>query len=346
MNLQNQEFNYIKGRVSAVVPVYNGEAHLSNILDSILGQTYSQIEMILVDDGSSDGTLSVAESYRERFAARGYDYRIVQSEHRNASAAINQGLPYVSGEYLIWPDSDDRLEADSVEKRVRFLQEHLQYQCVRSLAYYYSEKTGELCPADEKIGDLSKEWLFWDILESRTYVCCGCYMLRSERFFEIYPERHIPEYDVGQNFQMLLPFMFYHRCPTMQERLYGVCVREGSHSRRRLTRQEEYKKYRDYEHLVDEIASICRIKDKTAKRRITGWKLNRRYHLTIKYGNRKQRIRAAWKMRKYRNRDFWHGWKEFLWICLRDIWIMKQYTYYRSKVKVPGKGQNEKGRKV
>lgn len=101
MNLQNQEFNYIKGRVSAVVPVYNGEAHLSNILDSILGQTYSQIEMILVDDGSSDGTLSVAESYRERFAARGYDYRIVQSEHRNASAAINQGLSYVSGKEVI-----------------------------------------------------------------------------------------------------------------------------------------------------------------------------------------------------------------------------------------------------
>lgn len=342
MNLQNQKINYIKGRVSAVVPVYNGEEYLSHILDSILEQTYPQIEMILADDGSSDGTLSVAESYRERFAARGYDYRIVQADHKSASAAINHGLPYVTGEYLIWPDSDDRLESDSVEKRVRFLQNHPQYQCVRSLAYYYSAETGEQCPADEKAGDLSREELFWDILESRTFVCCGCYMLRSERFFEIYPERHIPEYDVGQNFQMLLPFMFYHRCPTMQEQLYGVCVREGSHSRRKLTKQEECRKYRDYEQLVDEITSICQIKDREAKRRIARWKLNRRYHLAVKYGNREQRIRAAWRMRKYGQRGIWHEWKDLLWICLKDTWILKHYTYYSDKMKALSKGSDRK----
>ena len=237
-----KNFVYIKGRVSAVVPVYNGEKHLSHILDSILAQTYPQIELILVDDGSNDGTIDVAESYREKFAIRGYEYHVVQTSHKNASAAVNHGLPYVTGEYLIWPDSDDRLEKDSVEKRVAFLQNHLQYQCVRSLAYYYSMETGELLPADEKTGDLSREDLFWDILYFRTYVCCGCYVLRSEYFFNIYPERRIPEYDVGQNFQMLLPFMYYHQCPTIPEQLYGVCVREGSHSRTKLTKEEENRK--------------------------------------------------------------------------------------------------------
>ena len=346
MNLQNQKFNYIKGRVSAVVPVYNGASHLPNILDSILEQTYPQIEMILVDDGSSDGTISVAESYRARFAAKGYDYRIVRASHKNASAAINQALPYVTGEYLIWPDSDDRLEADSVERRVRFLQNHPQYRCVRSLSYYYNDKTGELCPADEKAGDLSKEELFWDILESRTFVCCGCYMLRTESFFEIYPERHIPEYDVGQNFQMLLPFMYYHRCPTIQERLYGVCIREGSHSRRELTKQEEYKKYRDYESLVDEIAMICQIKDKAAKKRIKYWKVKRRYHLTAKYGSREQRIMAAWWMIKYGDKGFWHEWKAFVWICLQGTWILQQYTYYSSKLSKNSKDLIGKGRSI
>ena len=205
------EQKFAEGRVSAVVPVFNGETHLQLMLESVLSQTYPQIEVILVDDGSTDGTVGIAESYRKRFQAKGYGYRIVRALHRNASAAINCGLPYVTGEYLIWPDSDDRLEKDSVEKRVAFLQNHLQYQCVRSLAYYYSMETGELLPADEKTGDLSREDLFWDILYFRTYVCCGCYMLRSEYFFNIYPERRIPEYDVGQNFQMLLPFMYYHQ---------------------------------------------------------------------------------------------------------------------------------------
>lgn len=310
---QKNKLDYIKGRVSAVVPVFNGEFYLSTILDSLLEQTYPLMEIILVDDGSTDKTVQVAEGYRNKFAARGYEYEVIRSAHKNASAAINQGLPYVTGEYLIWPDSDDRLERDSVEKRVNFLQRHPQYQCVRSLSYYYDPKTGELLSADEKTGDISKEDLFWDILESRTYVCCGCYMLRSEPFFEIYPERHIPEYNVGQNFQMLLPFMFRYPCPTMPERLYGVCVREGSHSRRKLTREEEYQKYDDYEMLVDEISAICQMRDEVSQRRITYWKIKRRYCLAMKYGDRKQMLKALWQMRKYGEKDFYHGMKDFIW---------------------------------
>lgn len=314
-----KNFVYIKGRVSAVVPVYNGEKHLSHILDSILAQTYPQIELILVDDGSNDGTIAVAESYREKFAIRGYEYHVVQTNHKNASAAVNHGLPYVTGEYLIWPDSDDRLEKDSVEKRVAFLQNHLQYQCVRSLAYYYSMETGELLPADEKTGDLSREDLFWDILYFRTYVCCGCYMLRSEYFFNIYPERRIPEYDVGQNFQMLLPFMFYHQCPTIPEQLYGVCVREGSHSRTKLTKEEEYRKYRDYEQLVDEIAMICHIEDKASQKRITYWKAKRRYYLEIKYGNRKGALKASNRMLRCGDQNLWHKLKDYVWNYLHAL---------------------------
>lgn len=326
---------FVKGRVSAVVPVYNGELYLSHMLDSILNQTYHQIELILVDDGSSDRTVSVAEDYRERFAGRGYDYRIVQTSHKNASAAINCGLSYVTGEYLIWPDSDDRLERDSVEKRVDFLQSHPDYQCVRSLAYYYDPKTGEHLPEDEKRGDLTHKDLFWDILEFRTYVCCGCYMLRAESFFEIYPERHIPEYNVGQNFQMLLPFMFYYQCPTIQEQLYGVCVREGSHSRRKLTQEEEYRKYRDYEQLVDEIVSICHIDDRASKKRIMYWKVNRRYNLAMKYGKRSEMIKASWQMKKYGNFKFGCGWKEFIWNCFNGTWILKQYIYYCGRMNKP-----------
>ena len=54
--------------------------------------------MILVDDGSADNTVEVAESYRGRFAAKGYEYHIIRAAHKNASAAINQGLPHVTGE--------------------------------------------------------------------------------------------------------------------------------------------------------------------------------------------------------------------------------------------------------
>ncbi len=313
MHREKQDFT--KGKVSVVTPVFNGEFHLSRMLDSVLRQTYPQMEMILVDDGSTDRTLWVAEGYREKFAAKGYGYRIVRAAHKNASAAINRGLPYVTGEYLIWPDSDDILESKSVEKRVEFLKRHPEYQCVRSLPYYVDPQTGELQKAEEQMGDLSGEYLFWDILESKTFVCCGCYMIKYACFFAIYPGRHIPEYPVGQNFQMLLPYMFRYKCPTIREQLYGVCIREGSHSRTRLTRTEEEKKYLDYENLVDEIAEICGIYDRKSKRRIVCWKEKRRYMIAQKYGCSRQAAGALVRLFLYGGftkellwETFWRRW--------------------------------------
>lgn len=160
---------YKKNLVSIVTPVYNGELHLRRMLESVLHQTWDWIEMILVDDGSTDGTIQIAKEYSQKFEDRGYTYRIVQGTHKNASAAINLGLPFVTGEYLIWPDSDDVLLPESVQLRVEFLQKNTTYKAVRSLSIYVDEKTGKQTARGEKIGDLQKEHLFFDILESKTF---------------------------------------------------------------------------------------------------------------------------------------------------------------------------------
>lgn len=322
------EQEFIEGKVSLVTPVFNGESYLSGMLDSVLRQTYPQIEVILIDDGSTDRTVRVAERYRELFDERDYGYRIVHAGHKNASAAINQGLPYVTGEYLIWPDSDDVLEPESVEKRVEFLKEHPQYQCVRSLSYYFDPITEESRKAEEQTGNLSNEYLFWDILESKTFVCCGCYMIKSEHFFAIYPGRHIPEYPVGQNFQMLLPYMFRYQCATIREPLYGVCVRENSHSRRKLTQAEEEEKYRDYERLVDEIAEICGIHDTESRKRIICWKAKRRYMISMKYGRINQAVCALYLLIKNQGLT-----KEQLIDFFGAIW---NKIFHKGKMKIRG----------
>ena len=264
--------NFIKGRVSIVTPVYNGESFLSRLLESIRIQTYRDLELILVDDGSSDQTVMVAKYWQERLKKEGIPMRIVEAPHRNASSAMGYGLPFVSGEYLCWPDSDDVLKETSIEERVEFLDRHPEYHCVRSLSWYFDPESGERTMADEKRGNLKKEDLFWDILEGRTFVCCGCYMLKSEDFFAIYPKGKIPVYNVGQNFQMLLPFLYHHLCPTLEKELYGVAVRKGSHSRQPLTDEQTIKKYREYEYLVDDIAKICGITDRISLQRIRRWK--------------------------------------------------------------------------
>lgn len=329
--MNQKEFLSRRGTVSIVTPAYNAEEYLPKLLDSVLAQTYPKIEMILSDDGSDDGTLRAAESYRGRFAARGYDFRVVTGPHRNASAAVNRGLALVTGEFLIWPDSDDILKPESVERRVEFLQKNPACQCVRSLSWYFDEETGAACEgAGERRGDLSREELFWDVLEFRTFVCCGCYMLRTAAFFDVYPDRRIPEYGVGQNFQMLLPLLYRHRCPTLREELYGVCVRAGSHSRRVLTQEQEEKQYADYERLVDEIAALCAITGGAEQDRITRWKEARRYHISLKYGRWREALRALGRLRRCGGLRVGREGKELIWALFRDTWAWKRlYPVYR-----------------
>lgn len=334
--MDQKQYEYNAGRVSIVTPVYNGETHLAKMLDSVLAQTYPDVEMILVDDGSADGTVRAAQNYSEKFEEKGYGYRIVRAEHKNASAAINRGLPFVSGEYLIWPDSDDYLEPESIRRRVDFLRQHPQYACVRSLSYYFDEETGTRSEkADEQRGDLKKLDLFWDILESKTFVCCGCYMLRTKAFFEVYPKRRIPEYDVGQNFQMLLPFMYRHKCPTLEEELYGVAMREGSHSRTALTQAQEEKKYRDYEKLVDDIAKNCRITDREERKQILCWKARRRYKLALKYGRKKAAARALLWLHRCGGFSAGEALKEIIWLYFVNGWV--EENVYPIYLKIVGR---------
>ena len=156
----NEPQIYGKGLVSVVTPVFNGEKYVSRLLQSVLDQTYPRVEMILVDDGSEDRTVLAAERYREQFARKGYRYEIIRAPHKNASAALNRGLPLVRGEYLVWPDGDDRLAPESIEARVRFLLENPAYSCVRSLPSYFDDKTGLPAKAQERRGtNVSAPWL-------------------------------------------------------------------------------------------------------------------------------------------------------------------------------------------
>ncbi len=121
-------------------------------------------------------------------------------------------------------------------------------------------------------------------------------MLKSQRFFEIYPEKRIPEYDVGQNFQMLLPFLYRYKCPTVQRELYEVAVREGSSSRRALSERERAERYEGFERLGDDIAAICAIQDKPSEKRLLQWKLRRRLDLARSTGKWDQAVRALWRL--------------------------------------------------
>lgn len=100
--------------VSVVIPVYNVEEYLRECVDSVLRQTYSDLEIILVDDGSSDNSGSLCDEYKES------DNRIqvIHRENGGLSAARNTGMGAVTGEYIYFLDSDDYIKPETIEDLV------------------------------------------------------------------------------------------------------------------------------------------------------------------------------------------------------------------------------------
>ena len=90
MSTGNEKF--IEGKVSVVTPVFNGESHLFRMLESVLCQTYPQIEVILSDDGSTDQTIRAAKEYQEKFAAKGYGYQLNRGAIKMPPQRLTGGL--------------------------------------------------------------------------------------------------------------------------------------------------------------------------------------------------------------------------------------------------------------
>lgn len=136
--------------ISIVIPAYNAERTISRCLESVFAQTYNNFEVIVVDDGSTDGTNGKLQITNNKFGNR---IKIVQQEHKGAGAARNrgfqeaQGHPSVVSSYLLFCDSDIVLRRDCLEKMVQALEEHLGASYAYS-SFKFGWKTFKLWPFD------------------------------------------------------------------------------------------------------------------------------------------------------------------------------------------------------
>src|SRR6478672_4594673 len=103
--------------VSILVPAYNAEATLAETLQSALASSYSRLEIVLVDDGSTDATATIAET----FARQDERVRFFRQPHRGVSAALNFGLVQIRGELVARLDSDDLWHPTKLERQVELL---------------------------------------------------------------------------------------------------------------------------------------------------------------------------------------------------------------------------------
>lgn len=122
--------------VSVFIPVYNAEKYIAESLESILNQTYDNLEILLVDDGSTDRSVEIIKSYNDP------RIRLIQNEkNMGIPYTRNVGLDHANGKYMAIMDSDDISLPDRIEKQVRFLEGNPDIDVVGTFYYKFNEKS-------------------------------------------------------------------------------------------------------------------------------------------------------------------------------------------------------------
>lgn len=161
--------------ISVIIPIYNTGKYLYNCLDSIINQTHKNLEIILIDDGSTDGSAEVCDEYGKK------DNRIIVIHQKNAgvSKARNAGLKIAKGDYLHFPDSDDYIDLDCYEYCLNLMNEH---QCdIVSFDYYVTYKDKEnrhYCP-EETYGLFNTKESHKAILNGVPFACNRLYSKKA-----------------------------------------------------------------------------------------------------------------------------------------------------------------------
>ena len=132
-------------KVTIVIPVYNGEKYVKYAIDSALAQTYKNLEILVINDGSVDRTDEIVKSY-------GRKIRYIKKENGGVSSALNLAIKEMRGEYFSWLSHDDTYEPNKIEREIEFLKDnnYLGKKVIVFSDYYLIDKKGKLITESKK----------------------------------------------------------------------------------------------------------------------------------------------------------------------------------------------------
>lgn len=263
--------------VSIVTPCHNSGNYIHRLLDSILQQTYMNVEMIAVDNDSKDDTAEIIKNYVPRFRERGYKLSYIHQDDLGPSAGVQTGIRMINGDYLLMPDSDDYYASQySIERFVKKFEDLPDnYAIVRCQQTFINEETMKpmgisyAYATEDDPGTLFEDCLFgkngYNFAPINYMVKVSA--LRKETALEIYNA-----YNTGQQRQICLPLYYKYKAWTILEPLVCYLVRKNSISHgdyaKYSTQKELYKKSPLYIDSIldriDSMPSVERIKYRNA----------------------------------------------------------------------------------
>ena len=252
-----------------MTPCFNGEKYVELLIHSILKQSYKNgMEFIFIDDGSTDNTESIVKKYKKDFEDKNIILKYIKQKNGGQASAINNGLKYVEGEFIIWPDSDDYFENDAIETMVNFLNKNKEYNAVRANVAFRKDNTEKEIIEIRRSNNPQNTDLFLNyIIEEDTYCFAGgVMMIKAQNFFKNNKGRNILVNRAGQNWQLILPAVYKSKTGYIDKVVYNYLVREGSHSRTKEKKLDVIKRMENHRKILRKTVSKI-IDDKEEKKK-------------------------------------------------------------------------------
>lgn len=221
----------LEPRVSILMACYNGERFIDRSFTSILAQTWPNIELVFVDDGSTDNSLIKAQSYTNIFSQRNYSLQIIHQDNQGFCAAAANAAKKATGKYLQLLDVDDIIMPDSCRLQAEFLEMNPHCNVVRTNGYIVPQDNLDLLTTPiEKHPERIKSNIFIDLIKGETNNWAGAYMVRAEVHRRFYDTHAFPISRYGQNLQFLLPQLVDSSAGFIDKPLFKYVRYSGSHS--------------------------------------------------------------------------------------------------------------------
>ncbi len=206
--------------VSVIIPVYNSEQFLDRCLKSIISQTLQDIEFIVINNGSNDGSLDICNKY----AALDTRIKVVTKQHGGVASARNLGLDKAKGDYIGFVDSDDNISPDMFEKMLGLLNSH-QADIAVCNAEHAKEINSEI---EQGITLYEHDDIFFKLLENKMSSHLWNKLFKAELFDGL----RIPEDDIAGDLSVMhILFDRAKRVVTTDECLYDYFINSNSVSR-------------------------------------------------------------------------------------------------------------------
>lgn len=207
-----------KDLVSILIPCYNGRRYIEECFLSILNQTYQNIEVIFVDDGSVDDSFNIAMQFVPRFFEKGMLLRCFKKDNGGAASAIQLALKQLQGEFFELFDVDDYLYPENIKSKKEYMDKHPDCALVRSEGEIFSVEQNKVISEYSVRESEKQEYnIFRELIFGLTYNWAGAYLVRTEAFFKVNNGSDIIISKYGQNMQILLPLAYKYECAYVPE---------------------------------------------------------------------------------------------------------------------------------